>query len=268
MNQSAANITISALPAFNDNYIWVLRRGPYVVVVDPGDAAPVLQYLHASEGELAAIMITHHHADHIGGIVGLLGYAGDNVQVFGPGNVSIPGRNLRLAGGETINVPGIETEIDVIAVPGHTASHLAYYGRSLGPGGALFCGDTLFGAGCGRLFEGTPAQMQASLSRLAVLPAPTFVYCAHEYTAANLRFACAVEPDNAELLARCDRVAALRAQNQSSVPSTLADELATNPFLRWDAPAVIGAASARLGHEPADAIETFATIRAWKDEFR
>ena len=262
------NITIGALPAFNDNYIWVLRRGPYVVVVDPGDAAPVLQYLHASEGELAAILITHHHADHIGGIGGLLGYAGENIPVFGPDNVSIPGRNLRLAGGETISVPGIESDLEVIAVPGHTASHLAYYGQSLGPAGALFCGDTLFGAGCGRLFEGTPAQMQTSLASLAVLPAPTFVYCAHEYTEANLRFACAVEPDNAKLVARRDLVTELRAQNKSTVPSTLADELATNPFLRWDAPSVIAATSARLGRAPADAIETFATIRAWKDEFR
>lgn len=268
MNQSDANITISALPAFNDNYIWVLRRGPYVVVIDPGDAAPVLSYLHASEGELAAILITHHHADHIGGIGGLLGYAGDQVPVFGPADAAIPGRNVRLAGGETVTVAGIESHIDVIAVPGHTASHLAYYGKSLGPAGVLFCGDTLFGAGCGRLFEGTPAQMNASLAGLAVLPAPTLVYCAHEYTAANLRFACAVEPDNVELLVRQKQVNALRAENKSTVPSTLADELATNPFLRLDAPSVIAAAHARLGHEPADAIETFAAIRAWKDEFR
>lgn len=258
-------IEISALPAFADNYIWLLRGGGHVAVVDPGDAAPVLAHLASSGDRLCAILATHHHSDHIGGIAEIR--ACHPVPLFAPAINSIAGTTHALSGGERIFLPELGLELDVIAVPGHTLGHLAYYGPSLMGDGAVFCGDTLFAAGCGRLFEGTPAQMQCSLARLAVLPAPTFIYCAHEYTQANLRFAHAVEPDNADIAARIEQVAAKRAANQPSVPSRLADELATNPFLRWDAPAVRNAAAARLGHAPADAAETFAAIRAWKDHF-
>jgi hydroxyacylglutathione hydrolase len=261
-------VTISALPAFRDNYIWVLRRGTQVAVVDPGDAAPVLNYLMASEAELCAVLITHHHADHVGGLAALSAFAGERLPVYGPTSSGIAGIIRPVAAGERIAVDGIELEFDVLAVPGHTADHLAYYGSSLGTAGALFCGDTLFGAGCGRLFEGTPAQMQSSLAKITVLPAPTLIYCAHEYTEANLRFARAVEPDNAALASRCEAVAALRAAGRASVPSTLADELATNPFLRWDSPAVRDAAARFAGKAPVDAVATFAAIRRWKDEFK
>jgi hydroxyacylglutathione hydrolase len=168
-----------------------------------------------------------------------------------------------LQGGERVKLDQLGIELEVIPVPGHTRGHLAYYGD-----GTLFCGDTLFGAGCGRLFEGTPAQMQASLARIAVLPAPTLVHCAHEYTQSNLRFAIAVEPDNIDIQARVADVATKRAARQPTVPSSIDLERATNPFLRWDAPAVIAAATGRLGHPPTSPVETFAAIREWRNGFR
>jgi hydroxyacylglutathione hydrolase len=256
---------ILALPAFDDNYIWLLRANGHVAVVDPGDAAPVLQHLAQSGDRLCAILATHHHGDHVGGVAELLAHAA--VPVFGPAVENIAGVSHALAGGEHITVPGIAADFEVIAVPGHTRGHLAYYGPSLGAAGALFCGDTLFGAGCGRLFEGTPAQMQDSLARIAVLPAPTLVYCAHEYTQSNLRFAAAVEPGSLAVQKRSAEVAVARAARQSTVPTRIDVELETNPFLRWDAPAVRAAAAARLGHEPADAVETFTAIREWKNRF-
>ncbi|MDP2825326.1 MAG: hydroxyacylglutathione hydrolase [Sulfuritalea sp.] len=256
---------ILALHAFDDNYIWLLRAGGWVAVVDPGDAVPVLGHLAQTGDRLCAILATHHHGDHIGGLAELL--ARFPVPVFGPGLESIAGVTHPLAGGERIVLPEIALELDVIAVPGHTRGHIAYYGPSLGDDGAVFCGDTLFGAGCGRLFEGTPAQMQESLAKLAVLPAPTLVYCAHEYTQSNLRFAVAVEPGSIAVQRRSENVAADRAAGRATIPTRIKTELETNPFLRWDAPAVRAAAASRLGHVPADAVETFAAIREWKNRF-
>ncbi|MBI5898517.1 MAG: hydroxyacylglutathione hydrolase [Rhodocyclales bacterium] len=256
---------IRALPAFDDNYIWLLRAHDQVAVVDPGDAAPVLDHLAHSGDRLCAILATHHHGDHIGGIAELL--ARHPVPVFGPAAEDIAGVSHPLAGGEHIEIPGIGVEFEVLAVPGHTRGHLAYYGPSLCGTGAVFCGDTLFGAGCGRLFEGTPAQMQASLAKLAVLPAPTLVYCAHEYTQGNLRFAAAVEPGSVAVQRRVEEVAAARAARRATVPTRIGVELETNPFLRWDEPAVRDAAASRLGHPPTDAVETFAAIREWKNRF-
>jgi hydroxyacylglutathione hydrolase len=256
---------ILALPAFDDNYIWLLRANGHVAVVDPGDAAPVLQHLAQSGDRLCAILATHHHGDHVGGVAELLAHAA--VPVFGPAVENIAGVSHALAGGEHITVPGIDVDFEVIAVPGHTRGHLAYYGPSLGAAGALFCGDTLFGAGCGRLFEGTPAQMQESLAKLAVLPAPTFVYCAHEYTQSILRFALAVEPGSIAVMRRSENVSQDRAAGRATIPTTIQTELDTNPFLRWDAPAVRAAAASRLGHVPADAVETFAAIREWRNRF-
>ncbi len=248
---------ISLIPAFKDNYIWLLRRGRQAFVVDPGDAAPVLQRLATDDLELAGILITHHHADHQGGIGGLLAHRA--CDVFAPAEESITGRTHPLRGGERLELLGVAVE--VLAVPGHTLGHLAY----LAPG-ALFCGDTLFGAGCGRLFEGTPAQMSASLERIAALPDATRIYCAHEYTQMNLPFAQAVEPDNPDIAARIQRVAAARAAGQATVPLTLGEERLSNPFLRCREPAVIASAQAN-GARDASPVEVFAALRAWRNVF-
>ena len=250
---------IIRIPAFKDNYIWLLRKGAAAVVVDPGDAGPVLDVLDRQGLALTAILITHHHADHQGGVAGLL--ARYPVPVFGPAHESITALSRPLRGGETIALPGLGVEFAVIAVPGHTLGHLAYHGT-----GALFCGDTLFGAGCGRVFEGTMAQMLASLERLAALPAATAVYCAHEYTLANLRFALAVDPGNPLLQQRAAEVAALRAEGRASVPSTLAQEVATNPFLRCQEPALVAAAQSR-GASANDSLAVFTALREWKNVF-
>ncbi len=263
--------SISFIPAFKDNYIWLLTRGQRAAVVDPGDAIPVVARLEAEGLTLESVLVTHHHADHQGGIASLVERW--NPAVFAPAGESITGCNHPLNGGERIEILG-ET-INVMAVPGHTLGHLAY----LAPG-ALFCGDTLFGAGCGRLFEGTAAQMSASLDRLAALPDETRVYCAHEYTEMNLRFALAVEPDNPALRRRVAEVAARRAAGLPSVPSTLAEEKASNPFLRCAEPAVI-AAALRHGAGPSEPAggdfpnaavnpkkaDIFAAIRLWRNEF-
>ena len=256
---------ILALPAFDDNYIWLLRARGCVAVVDPGDAAPVLAHLEKSGDRLCAILATHHHGDHVGGLAEIL--ARFAVPVFGPAIENIPGVSHPLAGGERIELPEINVELEIIAVPGHTRGHIAYYGPSIDDHGAVFCGDTLFGAGCGRLFEGTPAQMQDSLAKLAALPAPTLVYCAHEYTQSNLRFARAVEPGSIAVQRRSERVDRERAAGRPTIPTRIQIELETNPFLRWDAPAVRAAAASRLGRSPVDAVETFTAIREWKNRF-
>lgn len=263
MNTEIDAIRILPLTAFNDNYIWVLRRGTQVAVVDPGDAQPVLDYLAQTKGELCAILITHHHGDHVGGITALL--RAHSAPVFGPKNPAISPISHALEDGAHVHVPELGLDLSVIAVPGHTLDHLAFYSPALH---AVFSGDTLFAAGCGRLFEGSAAQMYASLARLAALPGETRVYCAHEYTQANIGFALAVEPNNSDIQHRAEQVAAQRQAGQATVPSLLASELATNPFLRATIPAVRAAAEAQLGRAPSDDIETFSAIRRWKDTFR
>jgi len=256
---------IIPIPAFTDNYIWLVRDGPHAAVVDPGDAAPVLAYLEREELALSAIVITHHHADHVGGNAALL--ARFPVPVFGPARESIPGRTHALAEGDEITVPGLGLALRVLDIPGHTAGHIGYVGGAAGAEVA-FVGDTLFAGGCGRLFEGTPAQMAASLAKLAALPGTTRIYCAHEYTLANLRFALAVEPGNARLRERQRRDQDTRDRGLPTVPSTIAEERATNPFLRAAEPAVFAAAEARAGRRLADATDAFAVVREWKNGFR
>jgi hydroxyacylglutathione hydrolase len=251
---------IYPIPAFGDNYLWLVTRGTQALVVDPGDAAPVLAALDTHGVTLEAILITHHHSDHIGGVAELVRRFG--VPVFGPVDKRIADITDQVAEGAHLDLPWLDTAVCVFEVPGHTQSHIAWYG-----GNALFCGDTLFGAGCGRLFEGTAEQMWHSLSRIASLPPHTQVYCAHEYTESNLRFARAVEPDNQALIARARRVAKQRTANQPSVPFTLADELATNPFLRCREASVIRAAEAQAGHRLATPADVFATLREWKNGF-
>lgn len=248
---------IVLIPAFKDNYIWLLIRDGRAAVVDPGDAAPVIAELAARQLTLETILITHHHADHQGGVTELVERY--HPLVFGPGDESITACTTPLRGGERIEALG--QSVAVLPVGGHTRGHLAYYVP-----GAVFCGDTLFGAGCGRLFEGTPAQMSASLDRLAALPDDTLIYCAHEYTEANLRFALAVEPDNVAVHERVARVAALRAKGLSSVPSTLREEKSTNPFLRCSEPAVIAAGLAHAAVNP-EKVGIFAAIRGWRNNF-
>lgn len=261
---------MSAIPAFSDNYIWLIRRpgSDCAAVVDPGDAAPVEDALDREGLRLAAILLTHHHADHVGGVERLR--ARGAPVVLGPHDERIEGVDRRCGGGAVVELPELGLSLSVIDVPGHTRSHIAYFARSLGedPRPLLFCGDTLFAAGCGRLFEGTAAQMIESLGRLAALPADTLVYCAHEYTVSNLRFAAAVEPRSEEVAARLADAQARREAGESTVPSAIGVELASNPFLRAHLPQVQASAAARLGRAPDSVVEAFAAIREWKNAFR
>lgn len=254
-------IQISALPAFTDNYIWLLQdhATQRCAVVDPGDAAPVQAWLDAHPGwVLGDILITHHHHDHVGGVETLKKATG--ATVYGPASENIPGRDVALKDNDTVRVLG--WDFDVHAVPGHTLGHIAYYHHGL-----LFCGDTLFAAGCGRLFEGTPQQMHQSLSRLAALPEDTLVYCTHEYTLSNLKFAAAVEPDNRDIAARLEKVSQQRASGVMTLPSTLALEKLTNPFLRTGEILVTQKVDERNGPQNRAPSEVFAALRAWKDTF-
>ncbi|KAA0942750.1 hydroxyacylglutathione hydrolase [Pseudomonas sp. ANT_H14] len=254
-------IQISALPAFTDNYIWLLQdhRSHRCAVVDPGDAAPVLGWLKQHpEWTLSDILVTHHHHDHVGGVEQLKSISG--ATVYGPANEQIPARDVALNDNDRITVLGLE--FDVFAVPGHTLGHIAFYQHGL-----LFCGDTLFAAGCGRLFEGTPEQMHASLERLAALPADTLVYCTHEYTQSNLKFAQAVEPGNADIAERVEKVRQLRAIGKMTLPSTLALEKLTNPFLRTSETSVKEKADERNGLDNRSGSAVFASLRSWKDTF-
>ena len=249
---------IHAVPAFRDNYIWVLENGRQAAAVDPGDAAPVERFLHDRNLELAAVIATHHHADHVGGLAELKAHW--RCPTFGPARESIADLDTRLAQGDRFAVPGIGIGLETIDIPGHTAGHIALLGD-----GMVFCGDTLFAVGCGRLFEGTPPQMVDSLAKLARLPAATRVYCGHEYTLANIRFAEAVEPRNAPLAERKARESAKRGRGEPTLPSTIGEELATNPFLRCREPEVVAAAERRAGRSLAGEVEVFATIREWKN---
>lgn len=266
MNNLPRNaLSVLTVPAFKDNYLWLVHDGVHAAAIDPGDSAPILAALDEHELTLTAILLTHHHADHIGGVPDLLRHA--RVPVFGPRNDHISVVTEPLGEGDQVDVPGLGLTFSVLDVPGHTSGHIAYVRET--PGAHwLFCGDTLFAGGCGRLFEGTPAQMTKSLGKLAALPDDTSVYCAHEYTLANLRFACAVEPGNRALRQRVEADSAKRAAGEPTVPSNIGLEKATNPFLRYREPEIIAnlLAAQRLDSS-AEPVAAFAALREWKNNF-
>jgi len=253
--------TLAALPIFDDNYVWLLSAADgSAIVVDPGDAEPVLR-AQAAGLDIRAILVTHHHADHVGGVEQLQARIG--LPCFAPDDARIPGDLNVVRDGEALAIAGWNAPVQVIATPGHTRSHLSYVCA-----GHLFCGDTLFSLGCGRLFEGSPEQMHASLQRLASLPGDTLVCCTHEYSASNARFARSVDPHNLALRERERAIAEARAAGQPSLPVSLASELAFNPFLRVDRPEIRAAAEAWCGRELPLPEQVFGALRAWKDGFR
>jgi hydroxyacylglutathione hydrolase len=258
------HLSVRPVRAFTDNYIWLISAPSdpgRLVAVDPGDAAPVIAELQRSGDSLAAILLTHHHPDHVGGVPELKRHW--DVPVIGPDDTRIAQRTRTARGGERCEMPDLGLSFEILAVPGHTLSHIAFWGH-----GALFCGDTLFSAGCGRMFEGTPIEMNASLSKLAELPADTRMYCGHEYTAANLRFALTVDPANVDAAEYQSRVERLRALDRPSLPSTMGLEMQVNPFLRCNERSVVKAAELRAGKTLEETAAVFGVLRAWKDQFR
>ena len=253
-----AELLIEPIEAFSDNYIWLLSRAGRAFVVDPGDADPVLARLKRDSLELLGILITHHHFDHVGGVEQLVEKTG--CQVWGPNNSNMPFITRVVAEGDSVTV--LERQFSVMEIPGHTLDHIAYVGE-----GAVFCGDTLFAGGCGRVFEGTLPMMRQSLARLRDLPAETRVYCAHEYTLANFAFAQTVAPEDLAILSRSKECEQLRAQGLPTVPTSIDKERLSNPFMRWDDPAIVEALVKHGRDIPAQEDSVFAELRQWKDTF-
>ena len=267
---SSKQVTVTAINAFNDNYIWALSNetsdnANNLVLVDPGDAIACIEHIEKHQHVLSAILITHHHHDHVGGIAKLLHYASEknwSVKVYGPANEKIDHLDITLIENDQVSLPEINGQFSVLDLPGHTKGHIAYVNPEM-----VFCGDTLFSGGCGRLFEGTPAQMLQSLTKLSNLPEKTFVYCAHEYTQANLSFALAVEPENTQLQEYATKVNDLRANGLSSIPTNIGLEQQINPFLRCNQASVKLSAQTHAKQILNDPTAVFATIRSWKDNF-
>lgn len=254
-------IDVFPIKAYSDNYIWCLHNQTHCVVVDPGDASPVLDYCQANQLELSAILVTHHHWDHTNGIDDLL-KAFRDIPVYGPHNKKISQITHPLVEGEQITLSAIDTQFSVVEVPGHTLDHIAYYGAE-----RLFCGDTLFSGGCGRLFEGSPAQMYQSLAKLTALPEDTAVYCTHEYTMANIAFAEAAEPNNQALREYKTWASAKRKADTPTLPSSIAKELAINPFLRCFSDELAKNVNDKVACDVTDEQAVFASLRSWKDNF-
>ncbi|SES80391.1 hydroxyacylglutathione hydrolase [Nitrosomonas marina] len=260
-------LRIYPIPAFRDNYIWIVHDTASAVVIDPGDAHPVLDYLQSKKLQLDAILITHHHNDHTGGNLALLDRF--DVPVYGPEHEAISTVSHPLRDGEIVVLPSLSLSLEVIEVPGHTLGHIAYFGLPPGPDQKhiLFCGDTLFASGCGRLFEGTAQQMYQSLQKLADLPDDTLVYCTHEYTLSNISFARTAEPDNVDLQQLEQHASQLRCNNKPTLPSTIAMEKACNPFLRCNHPEIIRTASLYAGKKLHEPLDVFTALREWKNNF-
>jgi len=258
------------IPAFDDNYIWCIHDEQFALVVDPGQAKPVLEYLEQKNLSLKGILITHHHGDHTGGVLELMRTHGGAIPVYGPMGKDIPGCSTVVHEGDKLEITQPRISLKVSEVPGHTLSHVAYFANMqanvVEP--MLFCGDTLFACGCGRLFEGSPKQMSESLAKFATLPKNTLVYCTHEYTLSNIRFALAVEPNNFNLISWAQEAQSLRKLHLPTLPTTIGQELQVNPFMRCDQPEVIEAARQASGKSgvlaPAEVLEV---IRSWKDRF-
>jgi len=252
------------LPAFSDNYIWLLHHEGRALVVDPGDAAPVTDWLQANQVKLDCILVTHHHGDHTGGVAKL--QAASQAKVYGPAHENLPFTFHKLQQGDSVAWQGLSFQ--VLDVPGHTSGHIAYWSQIPQQDPVLFCGDTLFSGGCGRLFEGTPAQMLNSLDQIAALPHNSRICCAHEYTLSNLKFALAVEPHNEALIAYNDECLGLRHNQHPTLPAILAKELQINPFLRTRQSTVIDAVQKFAPHTSTQEAEIFGHLRLWKNEFK
>lgn len=260
-------VNVLHVPAFQDNYIWLIRREPgaAVAIVDPGNADPVFEALKQASLRPVAILCTHYHWDHINGAEALRQRY--QIPVYGPAGGHIPCVTHPLGEGDRIEIPALNLRFNVLFIPGHTFDHIAFYSDNDGTG-MLFCGDTLFSAGCGRLRDGTAEQLHNSLTRLTTLPDDTRVYCGHEYTEANLRFALTVEPDNREAMQHAERVRAWRVKHRPSLPTTIGLERRINPFLRTDQASVQSAVESHSQKRPGSAVEIFAMLRRWKDGFR
>lgn len=256
------NLQIKPIPALKDNYIWAIIESELqaALIVDPGEAAPVLDFLNKEKLTLKGILITHHHFDHTNGVAELKSYY--DCPVFGSAAESVAEVTVPVRGGDKINIAHFPLTLTVIDIPGHTSGHIAYYAKEM-----LFCGDTLFSAGCGRLFEGTPGEMYASLQKIAELPNDTKIYCGHEYTLNNLKFAKTVEPHNINMIERIQAVESLREKNQPTLPSLLSQEKETNPFLRCDSAELIEQVALYAKQKLHHPVEVFKWLRKWKDEF-